>query len=670
MKTIIEPRRLSIPGLGVRSRSLRRPRSRWVMRAGLLGLVVLSSTSNSTLANPILFPTRASELPAGQFIYSGTHLDGKQVNAIDFHVRRWDTTALEWTREKVGAGFIPAADEYLAYDLPLYAPEDGRVIACFNNYADYPDLLTLPCDNPNGCPDDVFAGGNFIVVLTEDNETAYVLAHLGEGSIPPELCPNEEVTTSNATADCALGGAFTNEGVPETTQLRLVNPEDPMDPYPEVLKGDLIGNIGLTGSVSSVHTHFEVFEIAWDSNDRFCKGPSLPLEFYESWIQAVPNSAASSNWTSMDSTTTLEVGPPVLIYPGAIGATTDDHDYNLDASKLHFTTHSSGGVMAYLDGAGQLDVRSYDVNASGDVVTQSLVNEGGVLDLSVARPNTARSVIVSIRGANDNLKLIPYSVTTLGAITRQVGKEVTEGDIGMVASIKSPMHDGVVVAVENGSGTLEVIDYDVDASLNLSRQTGTGTGGSIDAVELTGLVADFDGVVTVELVAGTNGVRLRSFEVPASGGVTNADTYTSFLAGTQIDIDKVVVTGGDEYVVTSLRLNNGTMRVDVWDIDASGDISWVSTGATGAVSKIDGTSMGPEDYLSSVRDSNNQLRLIGWSVDVFGEIRRNSTVAYGVVSDAVSINSLAESGHIETLYTDTNGELRLLTVEENFASGI
>jgi hypothetical protein len=631
-------------------------------------LVTVSLVSAVALANPMLWPTREVDLDDDHYVVTEGHYDaGKQIDAIDFGVLRWDGGSNLWSAWEDDAVNFTSPDQTVTWDLPVYAPEDGEVVACWSRYVDGEEIVDACA---GGCPDEIFAAGNFIMVKSHEGDHGYVFAHLREGSIPWELCPNDEVATDNNTVfGCQPLGYPFNEGVPNTTELALVNPGQPR---PQVLKGDKLGNIGFNGASTAVHTHFEVFEIDW-YNSRVCKGPSLPLEFYETWYQPrTPGVAPTSSWTSMNGDEVVN-GVKIIVRAGAVGITRDDHDYNLDASKLHSTTHGSGGVMAYLDYNGQLDIRSYDIDASGNVATQYWVNEGAVYDVSVARFNTSRSVIVSIRGSNGNLKLIPYQVATNGVITRQTGEEVTEDDIGMVASIKSPLHDGVVVAVENDSGTLEVIDYNVDGSFNVTRNSGTGTGSGIDAVELTGLSYDFDGVVTAELIAGSGGLRLRSFEVPASGGVTNADTHTALLAGTDIDVDTVQVGWGlNEYVVTSLRQTDGTLRIDVWDVDAQGDIAWMSTPteAPGAAAQIDGTSMGWEDYLSTIRDGNGQLQWIGWSIDGNGEIRRHATERFGFVLDAISLNSSATNGYIETLYLDSGNELRLLTVQENFSGGI
>lgn len=185
-------------------------------------------------------------------------------------------------------------------------------------------------------------------------------------------------------------------------------------------------------------------------------------------------------------------------------------------------------------------------------------------------------------------------------------------------------------------------------------------------------MSHFDGVVTAEITS-TGGLVLRSFEVPAVGGVTAVDDYVSWVvSGSSVTVDAVLpsVYFGDEYVLTSVIQADDTLRIDSWAVDEDGFISWVDEITAGEVSEHDGAagSSFVGDFVMSVRDSNDEFRMIGWDVDWFGQIRRNSTLVGGTVTAVALVGSSAVVGdYIVAAQTDATGELHLFTYAENYS---
>ncbi|MCA9712782.1 MAG: hypothetical protein KDK70_43535, partial [Myxococcales bacterium] len=236
----------------------------------------------------------------------------------------------------------------------------------------------------------------------------------------------------------------------------------------------------------------------------------------------------------------------------------------------------------------------------------------------------------------------PYAVDdATGTIARQYGNELSEGTVYQVESTHSPAHDGFVIAIEDGAGNLKVIDYHVDAALDIDRDySSSGAGGAIDDVAITTVTDGFSGVVTAELAAGTGQLVLRSFEVPAAGGVTLTDTFGTFVFGDAVSVDTVPwFFGLEEYIVTAvIQASDQTLRLDTWELDASGQISWIDTISAGAASTHDAAPVGATgDLVSVVRDAGGDLRMIGWGVDAFGDITRTATRVLGPVTDAAVV---------------------------------
>jgi len=630
------------------------------LRSLLLVTMVFSPTLAS--ATPLTFPARGDSFDDEHFINTRGHAG--DTFAIDYGRVRWDEGDKDWTHWTDGATEPYSLEENTTFGTPLYAPEDGYVVACFRNTPDTVDPEANTCSG--GCPNDVHAAGNFLVIRSMDDDHAVLLAHFEDDTIPPEVCPNPMTTTDNANASCDIEdwGSY-----PDNTRLDLVNPGSS---YPEVLQGQYLGNIGHSGNSSAPHGHIEIHDLVFDGSGNPCRDTGDPLEWYETWYQDRADGVGPSDeWTKMNGKVATN-GSPIIMIPDPLGVAREEHSYNHAASDLNMTSHVSGGVVAYKDGGHRLDLRSYDLDVDGFATVQDKVNEGVVLDVALARPNSTRSVVTSIRGSNGKLKLIPYQVSAGGTIARQYGKEVSEGSIGMVESVPSPAHDGVVVAVKDGGGSLKVIDYHVSPGLTITRDySSSGTGGAIQELAMTPVSRNFDGVVTAELDQNFGALRLRSFAVPAAGGVSNSDVFFTLAAGTEVAIDTVPVSFNfDEYVVTSLRQLDGTLRVDVWDVDAQGTITWVSTAGAGAISALDGASMGLGDYVSAVRDNSGLMRMIGWSIGDDGQVRRNGTQVFGAVTEVAALRSLSSLGHVVALTTDGSGELVLNTVESNFSWGI
>jgi hypothetical protein len=693
-------------------------------------------SAQSAASYPMTLPWRGDALGPGVYIRSGGHTGQDYGNdgwGIDFHAATW--VGPDWEGDDGGSEnedayiygvplYSPVNGEIIAcwrtapekpapgvdYDL------DGDGIFGEKNSC---SISGAPCDEDADCPnfntcvkgDDISpnGGGNHLQIRDASGDYVILLAHMQDDSIPAELCPlssaRDDIDTTSTpgwvlpgpdgwpdddTDDCNTGGM---KGWQRDTILPT--------PVP-IQEGDFLGRVGNSGRSGGPHLHMQVKPLTTDGQGDFCEGDTEEMVFYESWSQLCPSEvAATGAWSPLDGDNPLEpytvVGvscdesldcdagevcsngecwtakPAYCFLPDAIGRQEDLNDLVVQATNLHFTTQSNGDVLVY-QSSGNLRLRSYDLASDGDIIQQDTQDEGAVLDVAVARPDSGqRHVVVSVRGSDDNLKHIPYSVSSAnGTITRITGKEKTESDVFQVESTPSPAHDGYVVAIEtgnDGNGNLKVIDYHVAADFTITRDfSGTGTGGPIDDVAIT-TMSHFDGVVTAEITAGGSLV-VRSFEVPAGGGVTAVDDVTT-TGGTSVTADAVQpsVYFGEEFVLTSVIQANETLRIDSWAVDQDGFISWVDSIGTGVVSEHDGTAglsmVG--DFVMGMRDSNDDYRTIGWDVDWFGQIRRNSTRVGGEVTDLAVVASSAGIGnHLVTARTDGGGGLQMFVYAENY----
>lgn len=667
--------------------------------AGLLALLTFGWSAAAD-AYPLRFPARGDSLPNGVYFESDGHTDEDYGNVTwSIDIRAMAFRDSDW--QSYEPGTIPGnetnEDKYV-FGAPVYAPEDGEIIACWWTAPDKPGPNTGYDIDGDGIfgepnvPDDrsPLGGGNHLQIRNADGDHIVFLAHMQNGSIPPELCPlpasrdsNGDGWPDNRTSTCSLGGSW------DGWQAGTILPT----PVP-VKAGDFLGRVGHSGSSSGPHLHIHVKPFTTDAQGDPCEGPSEEIEFVETWAQTCePGEDAATfawdplhlenplePWTlapSEDPGGTLGTGPEWIetprwcFLPDAIGAQQDHEDYNVAATNLHFTTHSSGDTLVYQSG-GALRLRTYKLLTDGSISNQSTLSEGSVLDVAAVRPRSDRHVVVSIRGSNGDLKHIPYTVaSTNGAIVRQVGKELSESAVYQVETTPSPAHDGFVAAIEDSGGNLKVIDYHVDAALNIARDlSGNGTGGAIDEVAITTVKHVFEGVVTAELDP-SGLLVVRSFEVPATGGVIDADVATTFIQGESVTIDAVpVMYGLNEYVVTGVRqTGSDVLRLDTWWIDPVGEIDWVDTISAGAAVSHDATStVYGGDLVSVVRDAQDNFRMIGWRIDSAGGITRNATRALSAVTQVAVVAPLGSGqDHLVAARTDAQGELHLFSYGSAFS---
>lgn len=665
--------------------------------AGLLALLAFGWSATAD-AYPLHFPARGDSLPSGTYFKSDGHTNedyGNNTWAIDISALTFRDG--QWRSYKSSA--IPGSEtnsDHVAFGAALYAPEDGEIVACWRTAPEKPGPNTdydIDGDGVFGEEEDdasPLGGGNHLQIRNADGDYVVLFAHMQNGSIPPELCPlpassdlNGDGWPDGGAMTCSLGGNW--DGFRAATVLST--------PVP-VKAGQFIGRLGHSGRSGGPHLHIHAKPFTTDPQGTPCEGPSEEIEFLEAWAQTCEpgQDVTVSAWDPLQLENPLEpwtlapsgdpggtIGtepewietPRWCFLPDAIGAQQDHNDYNVAATNLHFTTHSSGDLLAYQSG-GALRLRSYKLLADGTISDQSALNEGSVLDVAVARPRSDRHVVVSVRGSNGDLKHIPYTVSsTTGAIVRQVGKELPESAVFQVETTPSPTHDGFVAAIEDSAGNLKVIDYHVDSALNIARNySSNGTGGAIDQLAITTTTHVFDGVVTAELTP-AGWLVVRSFEVPATGGVINADTMTTFVQGSAVTIDAVpVMYGIGEYVVTGVRqTTSGVLRLDTWYVDPAGEIEWVDTISAGAIVAHDATStVSGGDLVSVLRDDQDNFRMIGWEIDGDGGITRNATRVLTQVTQAAVVAPLGSGqDHLVAARTDAQGELHLFSYGSAFS---
>lgn len=195
------------------------------------GLIVshpLAVHRNETPTGAYKFPYKQADFPTDTYVAtqetqgSTSHhfSNTQQFYAHDMGARRFDGKT--WTSLKPG-GNESVLSDWLIYNRPLYAVDEGTIIACRRTME----------EQPIGTPSTTKGGGNFIHLRTGSGETV-AYGHLRTGTIPLSLCPVE------------------SRGPDEPGGARAATPV-------AVKAGQLLGRTGNSGGSYAPHVHIEVF---------------------------------------------------------------------------------------------------------------------------------------------------------------------------------------------------------------------------------------------------------------------------------------------------------------------------------------------------------------------------------------------------------------------------
>lgn len=655
-------------------------RSLTTLAAGIAALLPIAPSAHA--AYPLSFPGRGESLDdlpfENAYFSSGGHTGDygeDDFYALDLGVVRFD--GANWVNYVPG-GSSSNQEDHIVFGFPLYSPVDGVVVSCWREMPD-----------GEGCPpgEGCLSGGNHLNILTEDGNQLVYLAHLQAGSIPDGLCPLADVYLDDTSSTCTAGAGW--EGLQDSIRLDTL-PGD----LPVIHRGDYLGNGGNSGSgTSAPHLHMHVKDFTWDGAGNPCQRTGLyeEIELTESWYAERtdvedPNTAHpadanvdASEWLPADHTAVpfqASGWPRYLIWPDPIGPRMDDLVWG-DGDDLHNVTDSVGGVMAYRNDSDNLQLESYEIDG-GDILPQDSVEEGAILDVGIAHPfANDRDVVLTIRTAGGDLKLIPYVVSAGGTITRQVGKELTENAIYEVEATKSPTHNGVTVAIRDGSNKIKVIDYVVNSATMAITRPGTSALGTtasdiaIDSISFgfapgeSVLGPKFQGVITAERRVADGELVVRSWAVTAGADVTLEHTEETGEDVSELDITTMTL-GSRQVAIASSRDANDELWVQYYYVAADGELIPAYDIDAGQIGTLATAAVGNRDAVTVMNDTGDGLKLIAWSFN--DDIRRSGGRMAGGVSEVLldAAQPTGDSPFLVTLVRSLAGEVKMLTFGSNF----
>lgn len=295
---------------------------------------------NDTHTGGRIFPMAAEDLLPGEFWhYSSRHVDdghtGRDRYGYDFGVVEWRNGGYTRLRADSEGNKLDGTqnDHYLVFGKPVYAVDDGVVVACARGNVDKAPCLNDEERCKNG------GGGNELWIQHGDEVVRY--SHFKQGSMPPELCP-------------------------------IVNsmPQDVESQNIEVSAGQKIGEIGNSGQTTGPHLHTSVHYRAdrtQELDTGFETADARPFGFYNIRIGSHPThinhlgsnpTLRSSHGPILPSQSLIFPNPCGLEFPEPGGSEISHHGIHETCYQdIYNLVVSSGYRPIFVDGyeaAGQI----------------------------------------------------------------------------------------------------------------------------------------------------------------------------------------------------------------------------------------------------------------------------------------------------------------------------
>jgi hypothetical protein len=243
-------------------------------------------------------------------------------------------------------------------------------------------------------------------------------------------------------------------------------------------------------------------------------------------------------------------------------------------SEVALSLFGRRAVTAVRDGSGQLLLVSWEVPQQLGSIQRLADSRGqaGVADLIAIAPLTESLLVTAMRSGNGKLLLISWELQQDGTFKRLGDSGSQAGavsDIALVA-FASPRNT-IVTAVRNGSGILELILWNLspDGS-RLVREGDSGAqAGAISEIAMVHAYADPDSLQPGVVTAVRNGSGI--LELIAWRGVERiGDSGVQAGAASHIAIN---VTGSPTTYATSMRRGSGDLEVIAFDVAARGEVT-------------------------------------------------------------------------------------------------
>ena len=219
-------------------------------------------------------------------------------------------------------------------------------------------------------------------------------------------------------------------------------------------------------------------------------------------------------------------------------------------------------VTAVRNGSGNLELISWKLQEDGTITRLGdSGKQAGEVSLVTVEAITSNTIVTAVRTGRGTLELIAWNISQDGSKIERVGDSgKLAGAVTEIAMVPTPFDQpGVLTAVRNGSGNLEVIVWRVvNGAVHRLGDSGTQAGTASHIA--IGFIRPSTCLTSMR--RGSGDLELIAFDVPAQGSVTRAGDFGS-EAGT--DVTETALSASFGLVVSADREAN-FLRIKRWSL--------------------------------------------------------------------------------------------------------
>jgi hypothetical protein len=219
-------------------------------------------------------------------------------------------------------------------------------------------------------------------------------------------------------------------------------------------------------------------------------------------------------------------------------------------------------VTALRAGDGHLLLITWQLNSDGSFtrLADSGTQAGAVSVVTIVSTSDSivKGVVTAVRNGSGILELISWTIASDGKkITRKADSAKLAGGVSEIAIGRGG--PGLLTAVKNASGNLEVIVWRLGAGIERLGSIEAGTADHI-AIASSGF-----GQPIASMRRGTGDLELIAFNVAGNGGITRTGDYGPVQ---NFDVTETALIGFGAGVLTAIRKAN-FLNLELWDISNS-----------------------------------------------------------------------------------------------------
>lgn len=309
-----------------------------------------------------------------------------------------------------------------------------------------------------------------------------------------------------------------------------------------------------------------------------------------------------------------------------------------------------------------------------EVLAEGSAIGDGVIEMAVGTISNTNGGqhVTAARGIGGGFEVTGWSASESGLIKKE--KTISESIISdpFVSEIAVTNGEGFVTAARNTVGKLKVTAWSAAEGLaaNIKRE-GNATGESVSQVSATKLagIGWLNGRVATATRNAQGNLQVSVWDFHnASNEVKQRDT---FIAGAVSEVTVKVLRSSSSLaqatrLATAVRNGEGKLQVDIWDVDANGQLTRKGKAVVGAVAlaaaknKIAIGRFDDDDFFTASIGGDGKLEVIRWTVSESGLLTKGDQSGTGGEITEIAATGGATVMRLKSDDAKDNGTFKLI----------